>query len=134
MHEMSRKPKTTLISRLHDPSPALCRVNPLGATTDFTQEDMLDGPSCGDAMRPEEGGSRSGGNSSGVWGCDMCWFSTEFPWLRLLYGVSYFLVQLVPVCGAGVLRYSGIQQYCERSMAFDGARTFRFLQLGGFGI
>ena len=24
-----------------------CRVNPLGATTDFTQEDKLDGPSCG---------------------------------------------------------------------------------------
>ena len=105
---MSRKPKTTLISRLHDPSPASCRVNPLGATTDFTQEDMLDGPSCGDAMRPE-GGSRSGGNSSRVWGCDACCFSIEFPWLRLLYGVSYFLVQLVPVCGAGVSRYSGIQ-------------------------
>ena len=50
---MSRKPKTTLISRWHDPTPASCRVNPLGATTDFTQEDMLDGPSCGDAMRPE---------------------------------------------------------------------------------
>ena len=66
---MSRKPKTTLISRLHDPSPASCRVNPLGATTDFTQEDMLDGPSCGDAMRPE-GGSRSEGNSSRVWDCD----------------------------------------------------------------
>ena len=33
---------------------------------------MLDGPSCGDAMRPE-GGSRSGGNSSKVWGCDVCW-------------------------------------------------------------
>ena len=30
-------------------------VNPLGATTDFTEEDMLDGPSCGDAMRPEGG-------------------------------------------------------------------------------
>ena len=73
MHGMSRKPKTTLISRLHDPSPASCRVNPLGATTDFTQEDMLDGPSCGDAMRPE-GGSRSGGNSSRVWGCDVCCF------------------------------------------------------------
>ena len=49
---MSRKPKTTLISRLHDPSPASCRVNPLGATTDFTQGDMLDGA---DAMRPEGG-------------------------------------------------------------------------------
>ena len=97
---MSRKPKTTqtaLISRLHDPTPASCRVNPLGATTDFTQQDMLDGPSCGDAMRPE-GGSRSGGNSSRVWDCDACCFSIEFSWLRLLYGVSYFLVQLVPVC------------------------------------
>ena len=31
--------------------------------------------------------------------------------MRLLYGVSYFLVQLVPVCGAGVSRYSGIQLY-----------------------
>ena len=74
---MSRKPKTTLISRLHDPTPASCRVNPLGATTDFTQEDMLDGPSCGDAMRPE-GGSSSGGNSSRVWGCDACCYSIEF--------------------------------------------------------
>ena len=53
--ERGRKPKTTLISRLHDPSPAWCRVNPLGATTDFTQEDMLDGPKCGDAMKPEGG-------------------------------------------------------------------------------
>ena len=35
---------------------------------------MLDGPSCGDAMRPE-GGSRSGGNSSRVWGCHACCFS-----------------------------------------------------------
>ena len=34
---------------------------------------MLDGPSCGDAMRPE-GGSRSGSNSSRVWGCDKCCF------------------------------------------------------------
>ena len=59
--------ETTPISRLHDPSPVLCRVNPLGAPTDFTQKDTRDGPSCGDAMRPE-GGSRSGGNSSSVWG------------------------------------------------------------------
>ena len=35
---------------------------------------MLDGPSCGDAMRPE-GGSRSGGNSSRVWDCDAFCFS-----------------------------------------------------------
>ena len=54
--------------------PIPCFVNPLGATTDFTQEDMLDGPSCGDAMRPE-GGSRSGGNSSWVWDCDAYCFS-----------------------------------------------------------
>ena len=64
----------------------------------------------------------------------MCWFSIEFPWLRLLYGVSYFLVQLVPVCGASVSRYSGIQQYWERSVVWNGARAFRFLQLGDFGI
>ena len=70
--ERGRKPKTTPISRLHDPSPASCRVNLLGATTHFTQEDILDGPSCGDTMRPE-GGSRSGGNSSRVWGCYECW-------------------------------------------------------------
>ena len=31
---------------------------------------MLDGPSCGDAMRPE-GGSRNRGNSRRVWGIVM---------------------------------------------------------------
>ena len=77
-----QRPKTTLISRLHDPSPVLCRVNPLGATTDLTQGDMLDGPSCGDAMILERS-SHSGGNSSSVWGivigmvlnevCDRFW-------------------------------------------------------------
>ena len=56
--------------RLHDSSPVLCRVNPLGATTNFTLEDKLDGPSCGDAMRPE-GGSRNRGNSRRVWGIVM---------------------------------------------------------------
>ena len=40
---------------------------------------MPDGPNCGDAMRPE-GGSRSGGYSSRVWGCDECCF---------LYRVSF---------------------------------------------
>ena len=55
MHGNSRIPKTTLISRLHDPSPVWCRVNLMGATTDFTQEDVLDGRSCGNAMRPERG-------------------------------------------------------------------------------
>ena len=55
MHVMNRTPKTTVISRLHDPSPASCRVNPLGATTDFTQEDMLDSLGRDDVMKPEEG-------------------------------------------------------------------------------
>lgn len=31
----------------------LCRVNAAGATSDFPQQDKLDYPSCGDAMRPE---------------------------------------------------------------------------------
>ena len=53
--ENPRPPKTTLISRLYDPSPVSCRVNPLWATTDFTQDDMLDGPSCGETMRTEGG-------------------------------------------------------------------------------
>ena len=62
MHEISRISRTTLISRLHNPSPVWRRVNPLESTTGFTQEHKLDGPSCGDFMRPEWG-SRSGGNS-----------------------------------------------------------------------
>ena len=59
---------TTLISRLHDPSHVLCRVDPLGATTNFTQKYMLDGPSCGDAIQPEGGSRTEGNSSSSVWG------------------------------------------------------------------
>ena len=67
---------------------------------------MLDGPSCGDAMRPE-GGSRSGGNSSRVWDCHAFCFSIVSMVTHTVWSLI-FLVQLVPVCGDGV-SYSGIQ-------------------------
>ena len=107
MHWKGRIPKTTLISQLHDPSPVLCRVNPLGATTDFTQENMLDGPSCGDALIPE-GGSRRGGNSNSVRGSvfgkvlnEMCMTVSGLilgEWFRCFEYWSVLLTDWIHVC------------------------------------
>ena len=49
---------------------------------------MLDGSSCGDAMRPE-GGSRSGGDSSRVWGCYVCWLFSFYGFLCRLCFAQY---------------------------------------------
>ena len=82
-------------SLLHDRSPVLCWVNPLGPTTDLAQEDTLDGPSCGNAMRPERGG-RSGGYSSSVlrncnW--ERFYFNVHYGfWVESGWQVNHFMV------------------------------------------
>lgn len=58
MYEKSTVPETTLVSRLHAPSPFSAesiRWERQLISPDFTREDKRDGTSCGDTMRPKGG-------------------------------------------------------------------------------